>query len=192
MALSAISNVGSFGNTVAGGSVSTSGLSSGASGAGSFAGGALSVGIAAFSFANSMSAISGATGDVRSQAAQARSVAIENNELEVNKIEMTSFRAIRRMTAQAGSGGFAIRSQSTLALFNQTANDAGRLEIQSFKKLDATLQEIQRQESAAMKKLRGAKSMAIGKLAVTVLGAVAAPFTGGASLLVAGAATAAV
>ena len=156
------------------------------SGAGDVGMGALNLGVAAFQFVNTVGAINGSKRAVMAQAEQARNVARDNNAQEVFKIEITAFRHLKTMTAQAAAGGFASGSQSTLKIKNQQQNDADRLEIQSNKRLDDTLREIQRQESQALKQLSSARTGAIMKLGLTAVGAFAAPFTGGASLVLAG------
>lgn len=161
----------SFGSAAASGA--SAGGAAGVSGAGLPWGNiiqkSLQFGLAGFQLANSLSAASDFKIAAIAQANQARRIARENNEDEVFRVELTLSRTLKHITAAASSGGFAGNSQSTLAIKNQQTNEAQLLEIQSNRKLDRTLAEIQRQESAALRASRGLKTKAITGFASSII-----------------------
>jgi len=148
----------------------SAGLPSGGAGPAAAIQKGLQVGLATFDLFNTLDAIQDMKGGIRSKAAFNRKVARENAAAEIFKIELTSFRGLKRITAQASSGGFAGGSASTLAIKNQQQNDSDRLEIQVNKNLDNTLAEIQRIESEQLQRARGLKTKAITSFASSILG----------------------
>ena len=130
----------------------------------------LQLGLQAFSLFNTLGALADQKAGIVAKAAFNRKIARENAAQDIFKIEITAFRTLKRITAQASSGGFSGASQSTLAIKNQQQNDSDRLEIQVNKNLLNTLTEIQRIESEERRRNRGLKTKAITGFATSILG----------------------
>ena len=159
MALPPVFNA--FGGITKGSQIGRGGLGlSGGGGQGNGSKG-IRLGLAAFQLYNSLEAIGDFKAAAREQAAASRKIAREDNLAEVEQIELSHSRISSRIRAQASAGGFSGGSQSTLKIQNQQQSDANRLEVRSNVKLDRTLAEIQRRESAARKAARGMKTKAI-------------------------------
>lgn len=131
---------------------------------------AAEVGLQAYSFVNTLSAISDMKSGIRSNATRSREIVREKAQFQTETTELAAFRTLRTQTAQASAGGFAGASQSTLALQNRVETDKDRVLTQINKSLDDSLAEIQRQESAALKRARGLKTKAIVGFATSMLG----------------------
>jgi hypothetical protein len=127
-------------------------------------------GLQAYSFANELSAISDYKKTQAQGFAQARRVVRERAAFDTERIEIASFRLLKRQTAQASAGGFATGSGSSLAIFNRTEIDKDRATTQVNKSLDDALAEIQRQESEVRRRARGLKTKAIINFASSTLG----------------------
>jgi hypothetical protein len=130
----------------------------------------LKLGLQVFQLVNTLDALKDQKAGIRDQAAHNRKVARDNAAAETFKIEITSFRNLKRITAQAAGGGFSTASQSTLKIKNQQQNDADRLEIQVNENLDNTMKEIQRIESEQLRANRDAKTGAITSFAGSIIG----------------------
>jgi len=127
-------------------------------------------GLQAYSFANTLSSISDFKAGATANFARMRTVVRERAEFDSERIEIASFRLLKRQTAQASAGGFATGSGSTLAIQNRTETDKDRAVTQVNKQLDSALAEIQKQESEVRLKARGLKTKAIVSFASSILG----------------------
>jgi hypothetical protein len=170
MAISTINPAAGFGGTSTNfSSTSTLGASGGGGNFGSVGFGAAQLGLSAFQLANSLNAASDFKKAAIAQAHDARIIALQNNETEIQKIELTLSRGIKSIRARAGADGFSGRSVSTLSVINQQKGDAQQVKIQSERKLDRILTEITRQEVAAKRAAKGLKTKAITGFATSIL-----------------------
>jgi len=157
------------------------GASSGSVGLGTALTG-VGIGLQVAGLISSLSSLSKGRRSIREQAIENRRVATINAQQDVDFIELSAFRLGRTQLAQSASGGFSTRSLSTLSILNRTQTQSDSDTMKRFTTLHATLNEITRQEEAAIKASKRAGVKGIIGTATSILGVVAAPFTGGASL----------
>jgi len=89
---------------------------------------------------------------IAQRAAFNRNVAIHNAKKDNEQTEISAFRLLSTQTAQATSGGFLLRSGSTLAILAQTENDKDARLIRRNEALANQLRLITLEEQAARKR----------------------------------------